>query len=56
MAAEGAEWPGTPFIAVIDGRSALLAVRIGAEVRGTWSGSDVLVASALLAFRRLTGT
>lgn len=56
VAAEGAEWPGTPFIAVIDGRSALLAVRIGAEVRGTWSGSDVLVASARLAFRRLTGT
>jgi sugar-specific transcriptional regulator TrmB len=50
-----AGWPGEPFLAVMDGRSALVASRLGGEVSGHWSASPTIVAAATLAFRQLTG-
>jgi HTH-type transcriptional regulator, sugar sensing transcriptional regulator len=48
-------WPGMPIISVVDGRSALLAARLGSDVRGHWSTAPAFVAGARLAleqFRR----
>jgi sugar-specific transcriptional regulator TrmB len=45
-------WPGMPIIAVVDDRSAILASRRGAEVRGHWSTAPVFVAAARLALER----
>jgi sugar-specific transcriptional regulator TrmB len=42
-------WPGTPLIAVVDGRSAVIAARQGPEVSGHWSTAPSFVASARLA-------
>jgi hypothetical protein len=39
-------WPGTPLVAVLDERSAVIAGRSGAEVAGHWSTSPVFVATA----------
>jgi sugar-specific transcriptional regulator TrmB len=45
-------WPGMPVIAVIDDRSAVLAMREGNSVRGHWSTAPSFVAGARLAFER----
>ncbi len=39
-------WPGSPLIAVVDDRSALIAARNGTDISGHWSTSPVFVASA----------
>jgi sugar-specific transcriptional regulator TrmB len=46
-------WPGTPLLAVIDDRSAVVAARNGAAVRGHWSSAPAFVAAARLAFEQL---
>jgi sugar-specific transcriptional regulator TrmB len=46
-------WPGMPIILVVDDRSAILASRNGAEVRGHWSTAPTFVAGARLALERL---
>jgi sugar-specific transcriptional regulator TrmB len=51
VAAEHA-WPGTPLLAIVDGRSAVVAARSGSEVQGHWSTAPTFVASARLAFER----
>jgi sugar-specific transcriptional regulator TrmB len=43
------DWPGMPIIAVVDGRSAVIASREGAQVRGHWSTAPTFVAAARLA-------
>ncbi len=43
-------WPGTPLIAVVDGRSAVIAARQGPEVTGHWSTAPSFVAAARLAW------
>jgi HTH-type transcriptional regulator, sugar sensing transcriptional regulator len=39
-------WPGMPIICVVDDRSAILASRQGADVRGHWSTAPAFVAAA----------
>jgi sugar-specific transcriptional regulator TrmB len=51
VAAEHA-WPGTPLLAIVDGRSAVVAARSGSDVQGHWSTAPTFVASARLAFER----
>lgn len=46
----GHRWPGQPLVAVIDDKSAIMASRTGAEVRGHWSTAPAFVAAAALAF------
>jgi sugar-specific transcriptional regulator TrmB len=46
------DWPGMPIIAVVDGRSAVIASREGAHVRGHWSTAPAFVAAARLALER----
>lgn len=46
-------WPGMPIIAVVDDRTALIAARQGAEVRGHWSTAPSFIAAARLAWERL---
>jgi len=48
----GHKWPGQPLVAVIDDKSAVMASRIGSEVRGHWSTAPAFVAAAALAFER----
>ena len=50
------EWPGQPFLLVVDGRSALLASREGDRVLGHWGTAPTLVAAATLAIGRLRGS
>ena len=50
-----AGWPGEPFLAVMDNRTALVASRRGNEVSGHWSAAPAIVAAATLSFRHLTG-
>ncbi len=50
---DGHHWPGVPLIAVIDDRTALIAARRSAEVRGHWSAAPWFVAAARLALSRL---
>ncbi len=45
-------WPGMPVILVVDDRSAILASRNGAEVRGHWSTAPTFVAGARLVLER----
>jgi|SRR5689334_18416215 sugar-specific transcriptional regulator TrmB len=45
-------WPGMPIISVVDDRSAIMAARLGSEVRGHWSTAAAFVAGARLAFER----
>lgn len=49
-------WPGPPFLLVVDGRSALLAVRDAERVTGHWGTAPTLVAATTLAIERLRGT
>ena len=46
-------WPGQPFLLVVDGRSALLAARVGERVGGHWGTAPTLVAATTLAIRSL---
>ena len=48
-----ASWPGMPIISVVDDRSAILASRQGADVRGHWSTAPAFVAGARLALEQL---
>jgi sugar-specific transcriptional regulator TrmB len=48
----GHHWPGQPLVAVIDDKSAVMASRTGADVRGHWSTAPAFVAAAGLAFER----
>jgi len=48
-------WPGTPLIAVVDGRSAVIAARQGPEVTGHWGTAASFVAAARLAQQALRG-
>ena len=52
----GFDWPGVPLVAIIDERSAVIASREGAEVRGHWSMTPPFVAAARLAFESLRGS
>lgn len=52
VAVDGRGWPGSPLIAVIDDRSAILASRDGSEVRGHWSTAPAFVAGARLVVER----
>jgi sugar-specific transcriptional regulator TrmB len=49
------EWPGMPILSVVDARSAVIASRSGAEVRGHWSTAPAFVAAAHLAIAHLRG-
>jgi sugar-specific transcriptional regulator TrmB len=52
----GTEWPGQPFLLVVDGRSALLAAREatgGDRITGHWGTAPTLVAATALAIERL---
>ena len=52
MVASTDRWPGMPIISVVDDRSAILAARQGADVRGHWSTAPAFVAGARLALER----
>lgn len=47
------DWPGQPFLLVVDGRSALLASRDGERVQGHWGTAPTLVAATALAIGSL---
>ena len=47
------EWPGQPFLLVVDERSALLAARDGERVSGHWGTAPTLVAATTLTIERL---
>lgn len=49
------EWPGQPFLLVVDNRSALLAARDGERVLGHWGTAPTLVAATSLAIGSLRG-
>ncbi|HXI21608.1 MAG TPA: helix-turn-helix domain-containing protein [Gemmatimonadales bacterium] len=49
----GFDWPGLPLVAVVDGRSAVVAARQGADVRGHWSSDQAFVRAAQITFDRL---
>ncbi|HET9152141.1 MAG TPA: helix-turn-helix domain-containing protein [Gemmatimonadales bacterium] len=55
LSPSGSPWPGEPFLAVVDERSALIVTRTGTSVSGHWSSAEPFVAAARLAFRQLTG-
>ena len=48
-----AEWPGQPFLLVVDDRSALLAARDGERVSGHWGTAPTLIAATTHAIERL---
>ncbi|TFG45071.1 MAG: hypothetical protein E4H41_06040 [Gemmatimonadales bacterium] len=48
----GHQWPGQPLVVVVDNKSAVMAARVGADVRGHWSTAPAFVAAAALAFER----
>jgi sugar-specific transcriptional regulator TrmB len=52
MVAATDRWPGMPIISVVDDRTAILAARQGADVRGHWSTAPAFVAGARLAHER----
>ena len=45
-------WPGTPILAVVDDRSAIIGSRQGSDVHGHWSTAPAFVAAAKLALER----
>ena len=53
MVADPAEWPGTPLLGLVDGRSAVIATRQGAEVQGHWSSAPAFVAATRAALAQL---
>lgn len=52
VSTEERRWPGMPVILVVDDRSAIMAARHGAEVRGHWSTAAAFVAGARLVLER----
>lgn len=46
-------WPGSPVLAVVDDRVAVIARHTGAEFEGQWGTAPAFVAAAALAFERL---
>lgn len=48
-------WPGTPLVAVVDDRAALVAAREGGDVVGHWGTAPAFVAAARLAADTLMG-
>jgi sugar-specific transcriptional regulator TrmB len=52
MVAAADRWPGMPIISIVDDRTAILAARQGADVRGHWSTAPAFVAGARLALER----
>jgi sugar-specific transcriptional regulator TrmB len=50
---DAAGWPGMPILVVVDDRSAVVAARQGADVRGHWGTAPAFVAGARLAFEHL---
>jgi len=52
VSGEGRSWPGMPVIAVVDGRSAIIASRQGSDVKGHWSTAAAFVAGARLSLER----
>lgn len=52
VAADGA-WPGTPILAVVDDRVAVIARRDGDTFEGQWGTAPAFVAAATLAFERI---
>jgi hypothetical protein len=52
VAVDAHRWPGMPVILVVDDRSAILAARVGNDVRGHWSTAAAFVAAARLALER----
>lgn len=50
---DGHAWPGSPLVAVIDDRSAVIAARQGVQVEGHWSSAPAFVAAARHTFERL---
>ena len=48
-----ADWPGQPFLLVVDRKSGLLATKDGERVSGHWGTAPTLVAAAGLAIERL---
>lgn len=51
--AQEPSWPGMPIISVVDGSSAIIGSRNGAEVHGHWSTARWFVAAARLTLERL---
>jgi sugar-specific transcriptional regulator TrmB len=51
--AQEPSWPGMPIISVVDGSSAIIGSRNGAEVHGHWSTASWFVAAARLTLERL---
>jgi hypothetical protein len=51
----GVDWPGVPVVAVLDGRSAVIAAREGNAVRGHWGSAPAFVASARVTFEHFRG-
>jgi sugar-specific transcriptional regulator TrmB len=49
----GFDWPGLPLVAIIDGSSAVIGARSGADVLGHWSSAPPFVAAARITFERL---
>lgn len=49
-------WPGSPILAVVDTRVAVLGRRDGELFEAQWSASPAFVAGATLAFERLRGS
>ena len=46
-------WPGTPILAIMDIRTAIIGSRNGEEVHGHWSSAPWFVAAAQTALDRL---
>lgn len=44
------QWPGIPFVGVFDENSAVIASRVGSDIRGHWSSAPPFVAAARLTF------
>lgn len=49
-------WPGTPIIAVVDDRSAVIGSRSENEVQGHWSSAPSFIAAARLALERFSAS
>jgi sugar-specific transcriptional regulator TrmB len=55
VAPDEGNWPGQPFLLVVDGKSALLAGRDGERVQGHWGTAPTLVAATTMAIANLRG-
>lgn len=53
LTADAAGWPGTPILAVVDDRVAVIGRQDPAAFEGHWGAGPAFVAAAALAFQRL---